>query len=53
MKFRFEKKIDNLGRIVIPKSIRDFCGIELNDELILIPCENGVLITKKEESKDK
>ena len=28
-----EKNIDNLGRVVIPKKIRDILGIEANEKL--------------------
>ena len=46
MRYTVEKKIDNLGRIVLPKSLREYYGIELNDTLHLIPTEDGILIVK-------
>ena len=39
-------KIDNLGRIVIPKSIRNALGINHNDE-ISMTVENDKLIVSK------
>ena len=44
MRFTVSKKIDNLGRIVIPKEMRDYYGIKLNYEVKLVPTEEGILI---------
>lgn len=40
------RKIDGLGRIVIPKDIRKFLNIRENDELIL-SVENDKIILEK------
>ena len=48
MEFVVEKTIDNLGRIVLPKSMREYYGIALNSKLIMIPTEDGILIKKQE-----
>ncbi len=48
MEFVVEKTIDNLGRIVLPKSMREYYGIALNSKLIMIPTEDGILIKKLE-----
>ena len=47
MKYMVEKKIDNLGRIVLPKNMRDYYSISLNDTLALIPTDEGILIVKQ------
>ena len=41
-----QKKIDNLGRIVLPKEIREFYCMESEDTVEIIPTENGILIRK-------
>ncbi len=40
------RKIDNLGRIVIPKEMRD--RYKLNKEVEIIPTEEGVIIKNTE-----
>ena len=44
MSFVTRKTVDDLGRLVIPKSMRDFYS--LNNKVDLIPTENGILVTK-------
>ena len=44
MRYTVEKKIDNLGRIVLPKGMREYYDISLNDTLNLIPTEEGYLL---------
>lgn len=39
------KKIDGLGRVVIPKDFRRFFGISENEYVKIVPTENGILIT--------
>ena len=51
MIFKVEKRLDSLGRITLPKSIREYYGIALNDKLTLIPIDDGILITKDNNSK--
>ena len=46
MSFAMKKGLDNLGRLVIPKNMRDYYGISANDKVILVPTESGILITK-------
>ena len=41
-----QKKIDNLGRIVLPKEIREFYCMDFDDTVEIIPTENGILIRK-------
>ena len=52
MEFSMTKRMDNLGRIVIPKELRRYYGFEPDDELVLIPMQKGVLLTK-ETKKEK
>lgn len=47
MTYSIEKTLDSLGRIVLPKSMRDYYGISVNDKLYLIPTEQGILIAKE------
>lgn len=42
--FSVIRKIDKLGRIVIPKDMRDFYGIELETALEIITTNEGILI---------
>jgi len=42
------KKIDDLGRVVIPKEYREALQIKNNDMLELIFVEDGVLLKKAE-----
>lgn len=42
------RKIDDLGRLVIPSEIRRSLGIEAHSELEMIPYENGIFIRKVE-----
>ena len=59
MNFEIKKKVDNLGRIVLPKNMRDYYCISLNDKVNLIPTERGILIVKcndavrREQGSDK
>ena len=48
--FYTEKKIDLLGRVVIPKELRDFYGINLGSILKLNPTDDGILITAGDDS---
>ena len=41
-----KSKIDNLGRFVIPKSIRKALGIEQNDEISMYVEDNKLIISK-------
>ena len=52
MKYSVEKTIDGLGRVVLPKNIRDYYGISLKDKIYLIPTVDGILI-KKSDAREK
>ena len=41
-----QRKIDSLGRIVLPKDLRDFYKMQDGDTVEIIPTENGILIKK-------
>lgn len=49
------KRVDNLGRIVIPKNFRSFFGYGQNQEVEIFAFENGILLKKldKEESANQ
>ena len=51
MSFSVTKRIDDLGRIVIPKELRKYYGLDVHDEVELIPTVSGILIAKKDSSK--
>ena len=42
------KVLDGLGRIVLPKCMRDYYGIGDGDEVKLIATEEGILIIRNE-----
>ena len=46
----FSKKIDSLGRIVIPKSIRDSVGFKDGDEIYFKIKDNKVILEKDNQS---
>lgn len=50
--FVVKRKLDSLGRIVIPKEMRVYYGFKENDKLEIIPTDNGVLIKTKEISNE-
>lgn len=42
------RKVDDLGRIVIPKEIRNFYHIGANDEIEIVTTTNGIVLRKPE-----
>jgi len=46
MQIGIKRKIDNLGRIVIPKELRVFYSFLQDDEVEVVAVKNGVLIRK-------
>lgn len=44
-----QKKIDKLGRIVLPKEIRKIYHIKNGDYVEILPTENGILLKKVED----
>ena len=48
MKFELKRKIDNLGRFVIPVDLRTYYGITQGDTLIILPVRDGIQIAKSE-----
>jgi AbrB family looped-hinge helix DNA binding protein len=51
MRMKFKTKIDNFGRIVIPKKIRDEFGISKSSEIEINTTENDEIIIKPGTSK--
>lgn len=45
---KFIRRIDDLGRIVIPKDVRKFFGITSNDRLEIYVQEDSIVIRKVE-----
>ena len=43
------KKMDGLGRVVIPSDFRRYYGIKADDLLKIVPTENGILIVSAKE----
>ncbi|MCH5202811.1 MAG: AbrB/MazE/SpoVT family DNA-binding domain-containing protein [Oscillospiraceae bacterium] len=42
----YVSKIDTLGRVVIPKPVRQMYNLEKEDSIEILPKENGLLIRK-------
>ena len=47
MNFAVTKRIDRLGRILIPKELRNFYGLDENDTLRLVATDSGILLVKE------
>ncbi len=45
MRVGFHRKVDNLGRITIPKEYREFYHLDEQDTICLIDTKDGLLIT--------
>ncbi len=50
MNIKFIRKLDRLGRIVIPKDVRATMGLRDGD-VIVLTVENGALTVRKVEKK--
>lgn len=48
MKFEMKRKIDELGRIVLPIDLRNYYGITSGDKVVLLPVREGIQIAKAE-----
>lgn len=53
MKFAIIRCLDELGRIVLPKDMRNHYDMNSGDLLEIIAMENGILIKKKQEAKNE
>ena len=42
------RRIDDLGRIVIPKTIREQVGFKVDDQLYVIVVDGGIMLKKFE-----
>lgn len=42
---------DNIGRITIPRALRELFGIQSGDPIQIVPTEEGILIKKVENFK--
>ncbi len=52
MEIRFERQIDELGRLVIPVDLRKAYSINPGDKLSIIPQDNGILIVPNHIGQD-
>ena len=50
--FVVKRKLDSLGRIVIPKEMRVYYGFKENDKLEIVPTCDGILIKNKEKNNE-
>ena len=48
MKFEMKRKIDELGRIVLPIDLRNYYGIKSGDTVVLLPVREGIQLAKAE-----
>ena len=46
MKFEIKRKIDELGRIVLPIDMRNYYEIGSGDTVVLLPVREGIQIAK-------
>ena len=46
-----KRTVDELGRIVLPKELREHFGIHSNDVLQLVVTKEGILIKKSDSKK--
>ena len=47
------RRLDNLGRIVIPKEIRNNLGLYEGCECFIVPTDDGITIRKSEKNLNK
>ena len=54
MEFVFVRKIDELGRVVLPRDIRNNLKLKMGDEIDVSVVDGAVILkkTKKEETKE-
>lgn len=52
MEIKFERQIDELGRLVIPMDLRKAYSINPGDKLSIIPQDNGILIVPNNVGRD-
>lgn len=45
MQFGILKKVDDLGRVTIPKEYRDFYRLDANEPVCVVAMQDGILIT--------
>ena len=56
MRLQYEnqnRKVDNLGRVTIPKSIRDRLGWTQNDDIEFYTMNNEFIVLSKKEMRDR
>ncbi len=53
MNFAIKRCVDNLGRIVLPKDMRNFFCINAGDALEVTATEDGIFLKKAFEANEK
>lgn len=53
MKTGFRRKLDNLGRVTIPKEYREYFEMKKGEMVAITEVEDGVLISNPEKKKEQ
>ena len=53
MKITVKRRIDELGRLVLPKDFRECLGIEAGDLIEFMPTDEGIILKKAESQSEK
>ena len=40
------RRVDEMGRVIIPSDLRRECGIDVGDHVDFVPCADGLLLKK-------
>ncbi len=41
------RRVDEMGRVIIPSELRRECGIDVGDQVDFVPCAGGLLLRKR------
>ena len=52
MCIRNQRNVDEIGRIVLPKDMRNHYGIKAGDELMIVATKEGILIKAPAEKEN-
>lgn len=53
MKFENKRCVDELGRIVLPRDMREYYGINTGDELKIVALGDGICLRTEDKTRDK
>ena len=48
-----ERRVDELGRIVLPKEMRQHFGMKVGDTLKILITDEGILLKKKSDTNEE